>query len=180
MARDIPGDMLTIKVRHFVKEYGGAAANAILFAIDGALGSMGAVPEAPSGVFGDGIAAKLLQPILGRFVRDGEVAPAEVSIQKLYDIKRKAEQAYVTANELMRRGEVERAREIMTENARPIALRKQLDRTTDMLADLTKQARQVRMSPTMSADEKRRRINELTTRKNALARQQVTALNRAA
>lgn len=180
LARALPGDISPIKVQHLVEGYGGAAANAMLFAIDGALGSMGALPEAPAGVFGDGIAAKLLQPILGRFVRDGEVAPAEVSIQKLYDIKRKAEQAYATANELMRRGEVERARELMTENARPIAMRKQLDRTTDMLADLTKQARQVRMSPTMSADEKRRRINELTTRKNALARQQVVALNRAA
>ena len=77
---------------------------------------------------------------------------------------------YSTVKRLGRDGRIEAAIDLQTENRRKLAARKNLNKINKNLQKINSAIRQIKMSPTMSGDEKAKRLKFLIGQRNAVAR----------
>ena len=71
----------------------------------------------------------------------------------------------------VKKGDRERARELMAEEGDKIRAYKAINKISDQVSEINRKIRQIDASRTLSAETKRKMIDQLSQRKNAIAKQ---------
>ena len=107
--------------------------------------------------------------LAGNFV---ETLPANSSryVTNLYDQAKEIEEAYGSYHDALKRGDREKAAEVMKEEGDKIRKHNMVETIKRRESLLTAQARRIEASKEMAGDEKRRRLDQIEQRKSDLAR----------
>ena len=158
------------QIQALINGYLGTLGGYALTAMDVVLSGTGAIPEKPTGVFGSGYAGQTLEALgFGRF-RKPFPAPSNKFVNDFYELKSEVDTIYSTVKRLGRDGRIEAAIDLQTENRRKLSARKNLNKINKNLQKINSAIRQIKMSPTMSGDEKTKRLKFLIGQRNAVAR----------
>lgn len=107
--------------------------------------------------------------VAGNFV---ESLPSGSSryVTQLYDRAREVDQAYASYRDALKRGDTEKAAQIREEEGDNLLARRRVTHAKEQLAKINQQARMVEASRTLSADEKRQRLDVIEERRDRVAR----------
>lgn len=167
-----------MKAEHLVSGYLGTLGQMALAGMDAVLGASGAVPSKPAGAFGSTpVISPMIESAFGRFYKEGPDA-SNRWVGDFYDLKHRADETWATIRKLRQDGEVERARSMQRENAGLVAARKQLDKMGEQIGGLSRQINEVRADDELSPGAKRQRMDQLISRRNAIARRTERVLER--
>jgi hypothetical protein len=108
--------------------------------------------------------------VVGNFA-EGLPAGSSRYVDQLYDQARVIEQAYMSYRDAVKKGDRERARELMAEEGDKIRAYKAINKISDQVSEINRKIRQIDASRTLSAETKRKMIDQLSQRKNAIAKQ---------
>lgn len=104
-------------------------------------------------------------PVIGTFIRT-ESGPQSKYVTRFYDGLNQVSEVYASINYYKQIGDIEKATEIATDNQDLLATRKLYTRAQQMAAKMTKDIHVIEQSRDIDADEKRARIDAITTRRN--------------
>jgi len=158
-----------VRIDHMVRAYLGTLGTTLL------AGSTGVY----NAVSGKEAAARRLEdtPVIGRFLTDRTKAPlSSVYVGDFYELTRKVEQYAASMKRLRQLGEVDAARELLTERRAEIQLRPFMDKVNDRMAGLNRQLRVARERADLTAEQRREEIDRLLAQRTQLAK---TAVERA-
>jgi hypothetical protein len=107
--------------------------------------------------------------LAGNFV---ESLPANSSryVTQLYDQAKEIEQSYGSYHDALKRGDREKAAQILTDEREKIQKYKMVETIKRRESLLSEQARRIEASKEIGGDEKRRRLDQIEQRKSDLAR----------
>ena len=95
--------------------------------------------------------------------------PRNKYMQQLYDAQDQADKAAATVQSYLKQGHVEEARQEMNDNRTALAYRSELHAVSKQMATLRQMEMQVYASPSMTGDEKRAKLDQITkVRRNTL------------
>ena len=172
----VTGDTIGIspvQLEALVRGHLGTLGVTFLNTVDTVLSGTGLIPAKPEGVMPGG-------DILGinRFIREG-ADPANKWVGEVYDLRRDANEIYQGIRALREEGRREAARELRRDNRQLLSVRKAVNKLADSVSKVTKQINRVRDSETLSAAEKKDRLNTLINRRNQIAERVERLLDRA-
>ena len=157
------------QIGQVIEGYLGTLGSYTLSAMDVVLAETGAIPERPTGVFGDSLAGKVTEALgFGRFVKP-EVDPSNRHINDFYELKSEVDRIYATVNRYKKSGEVEKAVELIEDNRAKLSQRKRLLSINENLRKINEQIRLVRSSD-QSANQKQTRLKVLIGQRNRVAK----------
>jgi hypothetical protein len=107
-------------------------------------------------------------PVLNSFIRDG--VQSNKQLGKIYDLSNDINEIYTAMNKYRKEGASEKAISLLTNNKEKLRLRIALNKTTTQMGNIGAQIRKVYDSDNLNAAEKRKMIDDLTTRRNAIAK----------
>lgn len=162
-----------VQLEALVRGHLGTLGVTFLNTVDTVLSGTGLIPAKPEGVMPGG-------DILGinRFIREG-ADPANKWVGEVYDLRRDANEIYQGIRALREEGRREAARELRRDNRQLLSVRKAVNKLADSVSKVTKQINRVRDSETLSAAEKKDRLNTLINRRNQIAERVERLLDRA-
>lgn len=178
LPRGMKVELSPIQVQALLQGYLGTAGTMMLSAVDGFLGWSGVTPGKPAGPLGDpnsplGIATTLSG--VRRFVK-GDEEKVSRFVGDFYDLKREVTQWTTAMNDARLAGDMARANEIASERADLFALKKQIDKASRDVGEISRRMRAIQNNPNMDPQEKadalvplRQRRNEITGRIMELA-----------
>jgi hypothetical protein len=114
-------------------------------------------------------------PMVGRFVKDSENAHNTKHMMRFYEISKEADKLVAAVKQLADVGRVEEARDLIKKNEKLYLINKLTDKAGQSLTKINEMIRQVWLSRTLTADEKRTQLDELSSRRNKLV-QRVTEI----
>lgn len=166
-----PETVSPVRMDALIRGYLGTLGTTIMAASDAAAGLYDDNP-APDGRIED-------IPVIGRFLRD-EPAFSTVYVQDFYELRQEVTALMASARHLNRIGLKREARELIAETD-PLApkIAKLANRTAREISQINGRLRLIREDRALPGAEKRRRIDALLARKNALAQRAVTAAQEA-
>jgi hypothetical protein len=157
------------QIGQVIEGYLGTLGSYTLTAMDVVLAETGAIPERPTGVFGDNLAGKVTEALgFGRFVKP-EVDPSNRHINDFYELKSEVDRIYATVNRYKKSGEVEKAVELIEDNRAKLSQRKRLLAINENLRKINERIRLVRSSD-QSGLEKQKRLKVLISQRNRVAK----------
>jgi hypothetical protein len=178
LPRGMRTELSPIQVQALLQGYLGTSGTMILSAVDGFLGWSGMTPGKPAGPLGDpnsplGIATTLSG--MRRFVK-GDEEKVSRFVGDFYDLKREVTQWTTAMNDARLAGDMARANEIASERADLFALKRQVDKASRDVGEISRRMRAIQNNPNMDPQEKadalvplRQRRNEITGRIMELA-----------
>ncbi|MEE3649444.1 MULTISPECIES: LPD38 domain-containing protein [unclassified Brenneria] len=116
-------------------------------------------------------------PVIKSFLRGSDPAKSTQFADDFYQMMTKANQINSTINAYRKRGQVDDANELLEENRSILAQRKKLTNTQKVVRQLNDRIEMVRIDRTLSADEKRVRIDHMMAQRNKLYSQAVERVN---
>ena len=159
-----------IRLEHALRAYLGTVGGYLLQMSDAALRTTGAFPEAPA--MRDVTDLPAVGSALGRFYRgDPELDTSSKYQDDLYDALNEADAAYRTVNAYMNQGEIAKAQKHTAEHLDALRVRAVLHEFRKQAADINSMQRRIMDSRTMTAEQKRQQIDQLSIHKNRLMRQ---------
>jgi hypothetical protein len=172
-----------VMLEHLAQGYGGSMSMMLLAFTDSILETTGAVPNKPSGLFGDAglIGGKTWLGQIGglsRFIRADDERGTRFA-QDFYEAKESVTELQQTIRVLRERGRAKEALKLLENNRGKIALRRRIERTSRQLSQINKRINKVREDPNMSPDRKRQLMREHRKRKTELMRTMAKASNEA-
>jgi hypothetical protein len=163
-----------LEIQQLIEGYLGTMATNVIATTDTLLSATGAIPEKPSGVFGNpfvGSTASILG--LNRFVRE-DGAGASRFVSEFYEMRRDLDQTYTAMRDAAERGQTERVNELMQEKGKALSYRTYFNNVARQLSEVNKAIDTVRFSQ-MDSDAKKERLKELRKTKVRLTQQIVTS-----
>ena len=173
LPRGMRTELSPIQVQALLQGYLGTAGTMALSAIDGFLGWTGVTPGKPAGPLGDpntllGIATTLSG--MRRFIK-GDEEKVSRFVGDFYDLKREVTQWTTAMNDARLAGDMARANEIASERSDLFSLKKQVDKASRDVGEISRRMRAIQNNPNMDPQEKadalvplRQRRNEITGR----------------
>ena len=131
----------------------GVADNMTRYAVD--------APAAPEQTLGK-------TPVIKRFYSDELTSNKHVG--RFYDMADEVNSTYANMKTKFEDGQTEEANKILKDESEKLRLRGHFNKVRQQMSDISSQIRMIHMDKNMSATEKRRRIDELSKRKNQIAR----------
>jgi hypothetical protein len=107
-------------------------------------------------------------PVLNSFIRDG--VQSNKQLGKIYDLSNDINEIYTAMNKYRKEGASQKAISLLTNNKEKLRLRIALNKTTTQMGNIGAQIRKAYDSKTLNPAEKRKMIDDLTTRRNAIAK----------
>lgn len=148
-------------VETIINGYLGAQGNYIMAMADLIMRQAGDFPPAPTPRFYD-------FPIVDRFV--GDTIPSSTKyLSDFYKMRDEVEQIYGSIQADMKSGNVDRVRSLLADNATKVALRDAINGFGTDIAQINNLLRMTKMSKSMTADQKRALIDDLTKARNKVA-----------
>ena len=171
MGEEVLGTTLSPnQITKLVTGYLGSFGTMFLTGSDVLMSNSGLMPERPTGVYGDGFFGKALELSgFGRFKKD-ELDPSNQFITNFYDTKKEIDQIHNTVNLLIRDAKMEEARELFQENKHLLKYKKSMNSFYQSFKEINARLRAVKMSETLSGEQKRSRTIQLNRRKHQVAK----------
>jgi len=104
-------------------------------------------------------------PLAGRFLRDTKSQQHSKFLTKLYNLTSDLNQINSTINDYRVLGKREEARELLADNRSKLRFRKALNRTKTKISKINRRIERILASTTLTAEQKRSQINNLSQRK---------------
>jgi hypothetical protein len=150
------------RLEHLIGAYFGSLGLAVLSGADVVTQWLFDYPADPELRTGD-------LPVVSSFYREGpERHPRQLG--DLYELIRDVQGLALTVSELRQTGDPERARQTVEQNRGALRLKGLSYKMERRLADLNRAMRMVHADRNMTPEEKRRRLDELVLKRNALVR----------
>jgi hypothetical protein len=170
LPRGMRTELSPIQVQALLQGYLGTAGTMILSAVDGFLGWSGVTPGKPAGPLGDpnsplGIATTLSG--MRRFVK-GDEEKVSRFVGDFYDLKREVTQWTTAMNDARLAGDMARANEIASERSDLFSLKKQVDKASRDVGEISRRMRAIQNNPNMDPQEKADALVPLRQRRNEI------------
>ena len=170
LPRGMRTELSPIQVQALLQGYLGTAGTMALSAIDGFLGWSGMTPGKPAGPLGDpntplGIATTLSG--MRRFIK-GDEEKVSRFVGDFYDLKREVTQWTTAMNDARLAGDMARANEIASERSDLFSLKKQVDRASRDVGEISRRMRAIQNNPNMDPQEKADALVPLRQRRNQI------------
>jgi hypothetical protein len=163
-----------LEIQQLIEGYMGTMATNVVATTDTLLSATGAIPEKPSGVFGNPFVSSTASILgLNRFVRE-DGAGASRFVSEFYEMRRDLDQTYTAMRDAAERGQTERVNELMQEKGKALSYRTYFNNVARQLTEVNKAIDTVRFSQ-MDSDAKKERLKELRKTKVRLTQQIVTS-----
>jgi len=163
-----------LEIQQLIEGYMGTMATNVVATTDTLLSATGAIPEKPSGVFGNPFVSSTASILgLNRFVRE-DGAGASRFVSEFYEMRRDLDQTYTAMRDAAERGQTERVNELMQEKGKALSYRTYFNNVARQLSEVNKAIDTVRFSQ-MDSDAKNERLKELRKTKVRLTQQIVTS-----
>jgi hypothetical protein len=163
-----------LEIQQLIEGYLGTMATNVIATTDTLLSATGAIPEKPSGVFGNPFVSSTASILgLNRFVRE-DGAGASRFVSEFYEMRRDLDQTYTAMRDAAERGQTERVNELMQEKGKALSYRTYFNNVARQLTEVNKAIDTVRFSQ-MDSDAKKERLKELRKTKVRLTQQIVTS-----
>jgi len=155
-------DASPARIEHAIRGFTGDMGMFAVAVADAIMRGTGMSPQLPSERIDE-------MPVVKSFIRQD---PARNSkwVERFYDIRNEAEEVVRGMNASRKAGDLEGARELRDENRGLLRVRKELDDRSDTMAALNKQSREIKVRDDLTPDEKRRRLDAITRRRNEIAK----------
>jgi len=155
-------DASPARIEHAIRGFTGDMGMFAVAVADAIMRGTGMSPQLPSERIDE-------MPVVKSFIRQD---PARNSkwVERFYDIRNEAEEVVRGMNASRKAGDLEGARELRDENRGLLRVRKELDDRADTMAALNKQSREIKVRDDLTPDEKRRRLDAITRRRNEIAK----------
>jgi hypothetical protein len=112
-----------LEIQQLIEGYMGTMATNVVATTDTLLSATGAIPEKPSGVFGNPFVSSTASILgLNRFVRE-DGAGASRFVSEFYEMRRDLDQTYTAMRDAAERGQTERVNELMQEKGKALSYR---------------------------------------------------------
>lgn len=147
------------QIDHVVQGYTGSLGGYIMGATDFVLrrtGDSGAVPSARMDEL----------PVIKSFFRGNDPAKSTHFSEDFYKMMTEASEVYSTVRDYRKQGRIDDANELAQENSGKLAARKVLNHTQQQVRQLNQQIEMIKASKTLTADEKRERIDRAFDARN--------------
>jgi hypothetical protein len=163
-----------LEIQQLIEGYMGTMATNVVATTDTLLSATGAIPEKPSGVFGNPFVSSTASILgLNRFVRE-DGAGASRFVSEFYEMRRDLDQTYTAMRDAAERGQTERVNELMQEKGKALSYRTYFNNVARQLTEVNKAIDTVRFSQ-MDSDAKKERLKDLRKTKVRLTQQIVTS-----
>ena len=157
-----------IEAETLINGYAGSLGSYFLAGVDTILGWSGAVPQKPSGVFGDDISGHAAAALgLNRFIKDRPADPASKYMSDFYEMKREADEVVRGINRLREEGDYEAALEMRKDNRALISIKKTLNKRYVKLNQINDQIQGVKSSG-LEPEAKQKKLNQLIIQRNRI------------
>lgn len=150
------------KIQTLVDGYLGAWGGYLFSMADAAIRVVGDYPDAPATYLPE---RPVFRRLMGR-----KVPRSTYYTDQFYEMKREVDKTYASIQMLLGNGEVDRARTMLREHKGKLAVRDSLIKINTQLTKINRTIRALRISRTLTAKEKRERIDELYIVKNKLTK----------
>ena len=170
LPRGMRTELSPIQVQALLQGYLGTAGTMVLSAVDGFLGWSGMTPGKPAGPLGDpnslaGIATTLTG--VRRFIK-GDEEKVSRFVGDFYDLKREVTQWTTAMNDARLAGDMARANEIASERSDLFSLKKQVDKASRDVNEISRRMRAIQNNPNMDPQEKADALVPLRQRRNQI------------
>ena len=155
------GILSPVQIDHLVRAYFGWLGTHAVMTADFAARPLMGMPEKPAMRLDDYF-------VLGDFAK-GLPAHQSKYVTRLYDQGKKVQQAMADVRHYREIGELEKARELAEKNREEVMLYRVYSRAQRQLATINKAIRMTQQSNSLSADEKRQRLDMLYDQRNRVA-----------
>lgn len=159
------------RVEHLVNGYLGTLGSYALGASDVVVRRLKDYPKPPATRLED-------MPIIRSFYR-GEGPPRHIrQTTEFYELMKEVDSTWATVLDYRKRKNKEGARGLITDERDKLRLRKMVHTTSDRLAGINKKIRAIHEDRSLTPEEKRRRLDELTARRNEITREAMRRIER--
>ena len=154
-----------VRLEHVFRGYTSTVGGYVLSMTDAMVNTVTDAPVAPARRLSD-------MPVVSSFYRgtEGEDIRSTKYPDRFYKMTKEANQAYSSIRTAAEMGRVEDAREMLKEKESVLSARRSLNRVARKLTDINHEIRSVYESSAMTAEQKRAKIDELTSMKNELTK----------
>ncbi|WP_067097984.1 LPD38 domain-containing protein [Marinomonas atlantica] len=149
------------RLEYLFKGYFGTLGGYALSLTDMATQEIVGAPDQPDATLGR-------YPVVKRFYSDELTGNKHVG--RFYDMADEVNSIYADMKTKFEDGQKEQANRILKDEAKKLRLRSHFNKVRQQMSDISSQTRMIYMDKKMSSTEKRRRIDELTKRRNQIAR----------
>lgn len=154
------------RIEHAVEGYFGTLGTYVLGASDIVMRRMLDYPAQPT--------TKLEEwPVVKSFYRGDEPPKNTKYLTEFYDLLKEVEQTYASIQEARKTGDRDRVRELRDENMELLRTRSMMEGSRDQLSAINRRMRRILYDKDMTGDEKREELDELTAKKNSVAKRAI-------
>lgn len=150
-----------VKLEHLFRGYMGTLGGYSLSAADYAAREITNAPARPRLRVQD-------VPVASSFIRDGVGSNKQVG--RVYDMSRDVGEVYSAIQKYRKEGRMDKAAELRQDNMDKLRARLSLNKVTSSMSDISSQIKKTYDHPALTPDQKRERIDELTARRNKIAK----------
>jgi hypothetical protein len=111
-------------------------------------------------------------PVMGRFLREDPI-PYSRWVDDFYELRDEATKVVASAKHLAKQGRSDEAKKIIAANPKAPERAKMMDKAAKKLSDISREMRSIRANKKLSADQKRKKLDDLMRARNQIARQMV-------
>ncbi|AUR96762.1 N-6 adenine-specific DNA methylase [Vibrio phage 1.232.O._10N.261.51.E11] len=151
-----------VRIEHLLNSYFGTVGGYVLGAGDNIAKTMGDTPIMPAKRVTD-------YPLVRDFIREGERSTKYVG--RFYDMVNEASKLNRSVKDLEAQGRTDEAREMKAEYGSILQVRRRLNRARKRLTDINASIKRIYINRTMSAEAKRKKLDQLTKKKNDITKE---------
>ncbi|CAM0001337.1 hypothetical protein VPHD274_0020 [Vibrio phage D274] len=151
-----------VRVEHLLNSYFGTVGGYVLGAGDNIAKTMGDTPIMPAKRVTD-------YPLVRDFIREGERSTKYVG--RFYDMVSEASKLNRSIKDLEAQGRKDEAKEMKAEYGSILQVRRRLNRARSRLTDINASMKRIYTNRTMSAEAKRKKLDQLTRKKNEITKE---------
>ncbi len=154
------------RIEHAVEGYFGTLGTYVLGASDIVMRRMLDYPAQPT--------TKLEEwPVVKSFYRGDEPPKNTKYLTEFYDLLKEVDETYNSIQEARKTGDWDRVLELRDENTELLRTRSMMEGSRDQLSAINRRTRRILYDKDMTGDEKREELDELTAKKNSVAKRAI-------
>lgn len=151
-----------VRLQHMLEGYTGSMGQYVISAADSLYRTMNDRPEMPARPEGD-------IPLVNTFVKEGERSSKYIG--RVYEMQKQVRQANATVKQYREAHDAAGVRKAMSDKRTELQSRKAIEKAAKRLTDLSSDTRKVIQDGSLTPEQKRVKVDEITREKNKIAKE---------
>lgn len=151
-----------VRLQHMLEGYTGSMGQYVMSGADALYRTMNDRPDMPSAPEGD-------IPLVNVFVKEGERSSKYIS--RVYEMQQQVREASAKVKQYREAHDLDGMRKTMSDKRTELAAKKAIEKASKRLTDLSGETKKIIADPNMDAAQKRKAVDEITAKKNAVAKE---------